>query len=176
MGAIENHSRRIILFEGIGTMMLTYAFGCASLRALTIVNSPDAFLIACGLLAGLAFSGEITDAHFNPSVSLGAYLAKRTRVLKMNIIGQILGGVFGVLVFYACTGKAFNPIPDVEGGGVIGAKEVSKLCVNELVGGFFFTLCVLIITNKHISYAHRSWQVYLALPVALFLVRMYKYV
>lgn len=46
-----------------------------------------------------------------------------------------------------------------------------KFVLNELVGSAFFTVCVLTLTNRYTSLAVKSWQVYLSVPVALFIVR-----
>ena len=46
-----------------------------------------------------------------------------------------------------------------------------KFLLNEFFGSGIFVICVLTLTNKFTSYAAKSWQVYLSVPVALFLVR-----
>ena len=60
--------------------------------------------------------------------------------------------------------------PDQEGWDSI---ELPKFLLNELIGSAIFTICVLILTNKFTSHASKSWQIYLSVPVALYLVRKY---
>lgn len=54
MAHIENKDLRITIFEGLGTLIFAYGFGCAALGAKDISNPPDAILVSCSLLAGLA--------------------------------------------------------------------------------------------------------------------------
>lgn len=72
--------------------------------------------------------------------------------MKLNIVAQIIGGIIGVLVYYGCTGNYFIPAPDCE-HGIDSPQEIAKYCANELVGSFFFVICLLTLTNKFISSA-----------------------
>lgn len=174
MGYIENKDLRITVFEAIGTIIFTYGVGCASLSAKDDFSSADGVLISCSLLAGLALCAEITDGHLNPLLSVAAHVNKRSRHLTVNLLGQALGGVLGVIIFWLVTGKAAIPIP--EGDGVhFSPKDQIKFIINEFVGSFFFAVCVLVVTNHRTSYANKAWQMYLSVVVSLYLVRLYSF-
>ena len=111
MPPIKDKTLRTIIFEGLGTTILVYGIGCSSLRSKEIVNPPDPFIFSCSLLVGLALAGEITVSHFNPLVTIGAYAARKIHTPMYNLIGQVLGGILGVLLFYGCSGKTFVPGP-----------------------------------------------------------------
>lgn len=53
MSHIENKDLRVAIFEGFGTMIFAYGVGCAA-AATQMGNPPDAVLVSCSLLAGLA--------------------------------------------------------------------------------------------------------------------------
>lgn len=89
----------------------------------------------------------------------------------MNILGQFMGAFLGAILFWLVTGKTAIPLPDNVDNGVEGAMEIFKYSVNELVGSFFFGICVLVVTNPRTTYATKSWHMYLAVVVCLFLVR-----
>ena len=77
----------------------------------------------------------------------------------------------GVLFFWGCTGKTFIPVPE-GGGGVVSAGAIAKYCANEFFGTLLFTLCLLTLSNKNISTANKSYQMYVSIPIAYFLVRL----
>lgn len=54
MSHIENKDLRITIFEGLGTLIFAYGVGCAAIAAKDISSPPDAVLVSCSLLAGLA--------------------------------------------------------------------------------------------------------------------------
>lgn len=88
----------------------------------------------------------------------------------MNMLGQFIGGVLGVLLFWLVTGKSAIPVVDAK-DGVVGFEQV-KYCINEFVGSFFFAISVMVVTNHRTSFANKSWQMYLSVVTSLFLVRM----
>lgn len=150
---------------------MAYGIGCSSYRTIEErYLPPEPFLISCSFLVALAMCGELTDSHFNPTVSIAAHIAHKSKTTKLNILAQISGGFLGVLFYYICTGNIFIPVSDCE-GGINTMAEKAKFCVNEVVGSFFFSIFVLTLTNKYTNAAFRSWQVYLSLPIALFIVR-----
>ena len=131
----------------------------------------DGIMVSCSLLAGLALCAEITDGHLNPILSLAAHVNKKSRHMTVNMLGQFLGGVLGVLLFWLVTGKSAVPVPEGK-DGIVGFNQV-KFILNECIGSFFFAICVLVVTNHRTTFANKSWQMYLSVVVSLFLVRMY---
>lgn len=129
MAHIENKDLRITLFEGLGTLIFAYGVGCSTLGASDISSPPDAVLVSCSLLAGLALCAEITDGHLNPLLSLGAHVYKGSRYVYVNMLGQFLGAFLGAILFWLVTGKTAIPVPNSP-DGVSGAFEITKFCLN----------------------------------------------
>lgn len=80
----------------------------------------------------------------------------------------MLGAFIGAFISWALLGD----LPPLYKDGW-NTLDLPKFILNELVGSAFFTICVLTLTNRYTSYAAKSWQIYLSVPVALFLVRKY---
>lgn len=59
MKLLKRKAFRILLFEGLGTFIVAYGVGCASIDIdkEDPTNSPSPFLIACSLLGALALTG-----------------------------------------------------------------------------------------------------------------------
>lgn len=151
-------------------MIFAYGVGCASLGARDISSPPDAVLVSCSLLAGLALCAEITDGHLNPLLSVAAHVYKGSRYIYVNMLGQFVGAFLGAILFWLVTGKTAIPVPNTP-DGVSDAFEIFKFCINEIIGSFLFGICVMVVTNPRTTYANKSWQMYLAVVVSLFLAR-----
>ena len=82
--------------------------------------------IAIGLgLAALIYTGaHISGAHYNPAVSLAMLI--RGEITKKDcllyVLFQILGAVFGSLVYFLITNDYFDAIPE---------KENFSRCINS---------------------------------------------
>jgi len=63
-------------------------------------------MIACSLLAALAFAGEITGCHFNPCVTISTLFCKKIENVSIYFLSQITGGVIGALLFYGMKGNS----------------------------------------------------------------------
>lgn len=153
-------------------MIFAYGVGCAALSAKDISSPPDAVLVSCSLLAGLALCAEITDGHLNPLLSVAAFVYRGSRYLYVNMLGQFIGAFLGAILFWLVTGKTAIPVPDTD-DGVSKPIDIIKFCINQFVGSFLFGICVLVVTNPRTTYANKSWQMYLAVVVSLFLSRKY---
>lgn len=97
-------------------MIFAYGAGCASLGMKDLSSPPDAVLISCSLLAGLALCAEITDGHLNPLISIAAHVYKGSRYIKVSLLGQFLGAILGAILFYLVTGKTAIPLPHTDSG------------------------------------------------------------
>lgn len=101
-------------------MIFAYGVGCACLGITDISSPPDAVLVSCSLLAGLALCAEITDGHLNPLLSVASHVYKGSRYIYVNMLGQFVGAFLGAILFWLVTGKTAIPVPHTE-DGVMGA-------------------------------------------------------
>jgi glycerol uptake facilitator-like aquaporin len=129
--------------------------------------APDV-VIAASLFLAISLTGEITGGYINPLITIGTWIDKRHRKLGLYMFAQVLGAVAGAFWSWALLG----PLPPIY-HEAWDPKETLKFVLNEFIGSAFFTVCVLTLTNRYTSLAVKSWQVYLSVPVALFLVRKY---
>ena len=157
---IKNRQMHIFAFEAMGSFILTYGV-CTAGKHFT----PDV-IIASALFLAICQSGEITGGYINPIVSIGMFIDSRHKRLLLYLSAQLLGALIGAFVSWGLLGQISPPF-----AGDWSSIELPKFMLNELVGSSFFTICVLTLTNKYTSHAAKSWQIYLSVPVALFLVR-----
>ena len=91
---------RRYLAEAIGTLVLV-GFGTGSILAALATDTPLQAAVPLGfglaLLIGLYMVGEVSGGHFNPAVSLAAFLDRRIGLGDMigYWIAQIVGGILG---------------------------------------------------------------------------------
>jgi len=123
--------------SGIGFVGVSFAFGLAVLTM--------AYAVA-----------HISNAHFNPAVTLGMVAAGRLRSADAGgyIVAQVLGGVAGAAVLYliasgtagfsTAAGFASNGFADHSPGGY----SLAAGFVTEFVMTFFFLLVILGATGK----------------------------
>jgi len=48
---------------------------------------------------------------------------------------------------------------------------MAKYIINEIIGSFLFSICVLALTNKFTTHAYKSWQIYISIAASLYLIR-----
>ena len=87
----------VFIYEGLGTAMLLYSIN------VTTNTEFGQFGVAFMLFACLLIGGPITGAHFNPAVTIGVYISNKHwkedfTMFIITILGQICGGVFGVML------------------------------------------------------------------------------
>ena len=95
---------RIGLFEGIGTLILTYGVCCGQYLTPVRDKVPNpfySFFISSALFIALCWSGPMTGGHVNPAVTLGQMfrapkLPLRTALKYM--IFQLVGAMIGSLI------------------------------------------------------------------------------
>ena len=101
-----------LIAEFLGTFWLVLG-GCGSAVLAAKFLTPDGIQLGIGFLGvSLAFGltvvtgayafGPISGGHFNPAVSIGAWVANRleTKDLLPYIVSQIIGGLVAALVLY----------------------------------------------------------------------------
>lgn len=157
---IKNRQFHLIFFELIGSFILTYGVSSAGLHV-----APDV-IVAASLFLAVSLTGEITGGYINPIISIGTYIDNRHRKLGTYLLAQFLGAFIGAFFSWALLGDI--PPPYQDGWDSI---NLPKYLLNELIGSAMFTVCVLTLTNRYTSHAIKSWQIYMSVPIALFLVR-----
>ncbi len=97
--AAEVYGTFVLVAVGTGTILAT---GGGDLVAIS-------FAFGLGLVAALYTVGRISGGHFNPAVSLGAFLDKRISATDMVFywVAQIVGAVLASLVFAYVLSKDF---------------------------------------------------------------------
>ncbi len=121
--------------EFIGTFFLVLTIG------LVVATQQPLAALAIGavLMVMVYMGGHISGAHFNPAVTLGAYLVRqlpRSYVVPYMLM-QCAGAIVGAVVAFALTGAPFAPGP-APGMHLLAAAAVE----------FLFTLAlVLVVLN-----------------------------
>ena len=90
----------IAFYEMMGTLILvsTIVFTVGSGAATAVVAIP------CGLYIAIIFGGHVSGAHFNPAISLAAFIGRNLGGEKVMLlivfywIPQFLGGILGFLI------------------------------------------------------------------------------
>src|SRR5262245_61654930 len=100
-----NDRGRIMLAEGIGTMILIVA-GPGTAVLATGAFGPSvgvlgvAIAFGLGLLCAAYAIGSISGCHINPAVTVGLWATKKTPggLVPFYLIGQVIGGIVGAAV------------------------------------------------------------------------------
>ncbi len=153
-----------LIAEFLGTFWLVLG-GCGSAVLAAKFLTPDGIQLGIGFLGvSLAFGltvvtgayafGPISGGHFNPAVSIGAWVANRleTKDLLPYIVSQIIGGLVAALVLYTLAtgngssigGFATNGYGSASPGGY--SIMAAILC--EFVMTFIFLLVILFSTDE----------------------------
>lgn len=129
---------RKYLTEFIGTFFLVLTIGCAVMSA-----SPLAPIAIGSVLAVMVYAGgHISGGHYNPAVSLAAFLRGRLPIAELPIywVSQILGGVVGALAAKAIV----TPAVAGEALALTGDKIVPALLAEFL---FTFALAYVVLNT-----------------------------
>jgi glycerol uptake facilitator-like aquaporin len=92
----------ILIFEFIGTMLLTLLYACFTIQSLNSTDQGSGTLDFTGFLLGifilLIFGAKISGSHYNPCVTLAFMLRRDTgkfsRALGLAYIVFQVGGAF----------------------------------------------------------------------------------
>ena len=105
MGNVQKY-----LAEFVGTFILV-GIGLGTVLSLMATDMPDLVAIALGFglawMAGLYAVGRISGGHFNPALSVAAFLDKRISPIDLGgyIVAQAAGAI-GALVIFAWVAEA----------------------------------------------------------------------
>lgn len=122
-----------IFTEILGTFFLT----------LVVAFTGSPFAIGAVLVALVYAGGHISGAHYNPSVSLAQFIAKRitAKELFFYSLSQILGAVLAVVTFALIIRFPFTVSPNSE-------ASTLQVFMFELIFTFILAYIVLSVTTK----------------------------
>lgn len=137
--------------EFIGTSILTTAVIGSGISAVQLTDNGGLALlinaIATVLTLGLmiALLQPISGAHFNPAVSLIAFVNKQMnlRALLLMVFAQITGAIFGAVLANAMFNRTLVELSET-------ARSGNSLLIGEVVAtaGLIFTILMAIYNNK----------------------------
>ena len=137
--------------EFIGTSILTTAVIGSGISAVQLTDNGGLALlinaIATVLTLGLmiALLQPISGAHFNPAVSLIAFVNKQMnlRALLLMVLAQITGAIFGAVLANAMFNRTLVELSET-------ARSGNSLLIGEVVAtaGLIFTILMAIYNNK----------------------------
>lgn len=149
-----------LLAETFGTFLLTIVI--VGMLVYGPLNSAQALGVALGgafaYIAGAAAVGRISGAHFNPAISLGAWLGGRISVGSMFSYwgAQLVGAILATAVLFLSLPRALVELlgkentPDVFSSAVNGFGELSPLYLQTQGGAQFdwwFALLIEVIIS-----------------------------
>lgn len=136
-----------LLAETFGTFLLTIVI--VGMLVYGPLNSAQALGVALGgafaYIAGAAAVGRISGAHFNPAISLGAWLGGRISITAMFSYwgAQLVGAILATAVLFLSLPRALVELlgkentPDVFSSAVNGFGELSPLYLQTQGGAQF---------------------------------------
>ena len=137
--------------EFIGTSILTTAVIGSGISAVQLTDNGGLALlinaIATVLTLGLmiALLQPISGAHFNPAVSLIAFVNKQMnlKALLLMILAQVTGAIFGAVLANAMFNRTLVELSET-------ARSGNSLLIGEVVAtaGLIFTILMAIYNNK----------------------------
>ena len=137
------------LAELIGTFILVFV-GSMSILASNAAGGPLLVIVpfgfGLGLLAAIFAVGDVSGGHFNPAVTLGMWLDKRTDTSDLigYWIGQVVGAVLAsVIVLWASSQEAVAGTATLPGSGS-GSALLAELAMTAI-----FLLVILTSTVRH---------------------------
>jgi aquaporin Z len=154
------------LAELLGTLILVLG-GTMSIVAALAMDAPVLVVVPLGfglsLLAAIAAVGDISGGHFNPAVTLAAFLDKRIPAMEAvgYAVAQVIGAIGAAAILYFLTGDQADVAATRNGpGDAVGGSALNAF-VTETVLTAIFLLVILTVTKRAASLAP------LAIPLTL---------
>jgi aquaporin Z len=146
---------RKLIAEAVGTFILVGMGSMAILATGAMAGSPALVVIpigfGLGLLAAIAVAGHVSGGHFNPAVTLGAFLDKRVDLAGAvgYVVAQVVGAVAASAVILAISDTA-----SVAGTkNMPGASGDMTAFVAEVLLTAIFLAVILTVTKKAADHA-----------------------
>lgn len=157
------------LAEFVGTMGLLLAVGGAAVFTLAPAFDPLARVLVVSLsvgfgLIGLIYAfGDISGGHFNPAVTIAAWVSGRfpARDVVPYILAQLAGGVLGMGIvagiaygnssFFTLAQAAALGSQTYSGGSAPGAFSLSAVFLIEVAFTFLLVVAILFSTRANSS-------------------------
>ncbi|MGH2512850.1 MAG: MIP/aquaporin family protein, partial [Candidatus Limnocylindrales bacterium] len=147
---------RKLLAELVGTFVFFLVGLLAILSTKSFTAVPDLLVIAfgfgLGLFAALQIAGSVSGGHFNPAVTVGAWLDKRldTKNAVGYVIAQLIGGIGAAALVLLMSDQAA-----VAGTRTVHAAAISDLqaLVIEIVFTAIFVAVILTVTKRDPDHA-----------------------
>jgi len=141
---------RKLIAEGVGTFILVGIGSMGILATGATAGTPALVVIpigfGLGLLAAIAVAGHVSGGHFNPAVTLGAFLDKR--IDAMTAAGYVVAQVIGAVAASAFI-LAISSTAAVAGTkNMPGASGDTTAFVAEVVLTAVFIAVILTVTKK----------------------------
>jgi aquaporin Z len=146
---------RKLIAEAVGTFILVGMGSMAILATGAMAGSPALVVIpigfGLGLLAAIAVAGHVSGGHFNPAVTLGAFLDRRIDLVSAigYVVAQVIGAVAASAMILAMS----------DSGAVAGTKNMPGAAgdgtafIAEVVLTAIFLAVILTVTKKAASHA-----------------------
>jgi aquaporin Z len=158
------------LAELIGTLILVLG-GTMSIVAAGALDAPLLVVVPFGfglsLLAAIAAVGDISGGHFNPAVTLGAFLDRR--IAAMDAVGyaiaQVVGAIAAAGILLLLTSQS-SVAGTANGPGPAVGNDAVKAFVTEVVLTAIFLLVILAVTKRAAALAP------LAIPFTLVVIHL----
>ena len=140
---------RKYLAELIGTFILV-GVGSMSIAAAVSMNAPILAVVpfgfGLGLLAAIQATGHVSGGHYNPAVTLAAWLDKRIEpsAALAYVVAQVIGAVAASVVLLFVAGQ---DAVRATASGFPSGKSLNALVV-EIVLSAIFLLVILTVTKR----------------------------
>lgn len=146
---------RKLIAEAVGTFVLVGMGSMAILATGAMAGSPALVVIpigfGLGLLAAIAIAGHVSGGHFNPAVTLGAFLDKR--IDMANAVGYVVAQVVGAVAASAVI-LAISDTASVAGTkNMPGPAGDTTAFIAEVVLTAIFLAVILTVTKKAADHA-----------------------
>jgi len=164
--------------EILGTFMLVFAGSAvaamaAGIPGIGLGTAAIAIAFGLGVLVMSYALGHVSGAHFNPAVTVAAFIARRfpAKDVMPYILAQVAGAVLGALaLFVVAMGKPGPSIAGLAANG-FGAQspngfEMVACMVTEIVLTFGVALTFLATNERRAMTAHAPIAVGLAVALA----------
>jgi aquaporin Z len=156
------------LAELLGTFFLVF-IGSMSIVAATTMNAPILVVVPLGfgfgLLAAIFALGDISGGHFNPAVTLAAFLDQRVPTVDAvaYVIAQVVGAIGASAVVLVMTSQA--AVRSTANGHPDSFSDIQAFAL-EVILTALFLLVILTVTKRDPGHAP------LAIPLTLVAIHL----